>query len=154
MNFGEIIAADFHHRIDGFLACDHHPYFSSALASEFLNDGLEINHQVAIIADVLAYLVHTEQKTEVLALGIDVFFDFLHELLNAHVSVFFTVEPVAGCGFTHTENTLQDGYNVVLKKRIGSPGFYPRCAVDFLKLLVESVGLAAHIHKAFQFRYF
>jgi hypothetical protein len=40
-----------------------HQYLTATLASEFLDDGLEVNHQVAVFADVLANLVHATRES-------------------------------------------------------------------------------------------
>ncbi|OQB26308.1 MAG: hypothetical protein BWY11_00004 [Firmicutes bacterium ADurb.Bin182] len=102
----------------------------------------------------MADLIHAEQEPEIFTLGIDILLDFLNKLLDAHIHVFFTVEPVKRSGFAHTKNALQNGHNVVLKKCVGGAVFYPWCPVDFLKRCAEGFCLALLVYETFQFRYF
>ena len=60
LNLGEVIAGDLNHGVDGLLARYHDPNLTTAASADFLNDGLQVNHQIAVIADVLTNFVHHE----------------------------------------------------------------------------------------------
>ena len=132
------------------MACHHDPDLASALRTDLFNDRLQIDHEVSIVTNILTNFVHHEQKTEVLALAVNIFFDVSTELSNAEFIGLFTVKPITGSLFTHTENEPEHFYNIVLKEGKAVTGFYPRRTVDFFKLLTEERGLALLFDEAFQ----
>ena len=106
LNLGKVVSSDLYDGINRFLTGNHDPNLATALVADFFNQRLQIHHQVAIVADVLPHLIHAEQEAEVSFLAVHILFNFGNKLLDAHVGVFFAVEPVAGCRLTHTENRL------------------------------------------------
>ena len=106
LNFGEVVAGDFHNGINRFLTRDHDPDFAPAFVTDLFHQRLQIHHQIAIVTDVLTDFIHAEQEAEVSFLAVYILLDLGDELLDAHVGVFFAVEPVAGCCLAHAENRL------------------------------------------------
>ena len=106
LNFGKVIAGDMYNGVNRFLACDHNPDFSRAASSDFFHKGLQIDHQIPVITDILTNFVHHEQQTEVLALTVHIFFDICDELGDAQFIRLFAVEPVPGGLLAHAEDRL------------------------------------------------
>ena len=153
LNLGEVVAGDFHNGINRFLTCDHDPNLAPAFVTNLFHQRLQIHHQIAIVTDVLTDFIHAEQQTEVSFLTVHILLDLGDELLNAHVSVFFAVKPVAGCCLAHAENRLQDLNHIILEEGSGITGVDPLVPVDFLEGSAESIRLALLINEAFQLRH-
>ena len=92
--------------VNRFLARDHNPDFSHAAGSDFFHKGLQIDHQIPVVTDILTNLVHHKQQPEVFAFSVHIFFDVRNELGNAQFIRLFTVKPVPGGLFAHAENRL------------------------------------------------
>ena len=150
LNLGEVITGNLDNGVDSLLACHHDPDLASALRTDLFDDRLQIDHEVSIVTDVLTDFIHHEQKSEVLALAVNIFFDVGTELSNAEFVGLFAVKPISSCLFAHTENRLQHFNNIVFKEGKAVTGFYPRRTVDFFKLLAEECGLALLLNEAFQ----
>ena len=150
LNLGKVIAGDMDNGVDCLLARNHHPDFAHAAGSDFFHKGLQIDHQIPVVTDILTNLVHHEQQTEVLALTVHIFFDICDELGDAQFIRLFAVEPVPGGLLAHAEDRLQYLHNIVFKEGKGVPRFHPRCAIDFFKGSAELLGLALLFNKAFQ----
>ena len=137
-------------RVNRLLARDHHPNFAHAAGSDFFHKGLQIDHQIPVVTDILTDLVHHKQQTEVLSFSVHILFDVRDELGNAQFICLFTIEPVPGSLFAHAENRLQYFHNIVLKEGEGVPRFHPRCAIDFFKGGAELLGFTLLFNEAFQ----
>ena len=64
LDLGEVVADDHHHLIDGLLAGDDHPDAALALGADLLDEGLQVQHEVHVVVEVLAHLVDHEQEAE------------------------------------------------------------------------------------------
>ena len=114
------------------------------------HDGLEIQHQAAVGANVLADLVDHKEQAKVFALGVYVVFDLSDELFNGDVRCFGAVEPVARGGFAHAERFRERIDNIVLKKRKGVTGIFPALTMDLLKFLLECIHLSRFFYELLQ----
>ena len=150
LNLGKVIAGDMNDGINRLLTGNHNPDFPHATGSDFFCKGLQIHHQIPVVADILTNLVHHKQQSEVLAFSVHIFFDVCDELGNAQLICLFAVKPVPGSLFTHAEDRLQYFHNIVLKEGEGIPRLHPRRTVDFFKSSAELIGLAPFFNKAFQ----
>lgn len=150
LNLGEVIAGDMDNTVNRFLACDHNPDLATAASTDLFYEGLQVDHQIAIVTDVLTNFVHHEQKTEVLALAVNIFLNICNELRDAQFVSFLAVKPISGSLFTHTENRLHNHNDVILKEGKRVACFYPRCAIDFLEGSAELSSLTLPFDEAFQ----
>ena len=153
LNLGEVVAGDFHNGINRFLTRDHDPDLAPAFVTDLFHQRLQIHHQIAIVTDVLTDFIHAEQETEVSFLAVYILLDLRDELLDAHVGVFFAVEPVAGCCLAHAENGLQNLNHIVLEEGSGIAGVVPLVPIDLLEGGTELICLALLVNEAFQLRH-
>ena len=150
LNLGEVIAGNMNNRVDCLLARNHDPNLATAASTDFLNNGLEVDHQITIVTDVLTYFVHHEEKPEVLSLAVNIFFDVSYELRDAEFICFLAVKPITGSLFAHAQNGLQTFNDVILEEGEGISRFDPRYAIDFLKCGAELLCLSLPFDEAFQ----
>ncbi len=140
--------------VDGLLAGDHDPDLPPAAGPDLLHEGLEVDHQVAVVADVLAHLVHHEQETELVSLAVHILFDVADKLGDAELVGFGAVEPVPCCLLAHAQDGLQDCDHIVLKEGEGVPGGHPGSAVDLLEGLAELGCFAPALNEALKAGHF
>ena len=151
LDFGEVVTGNFHHGVNGLLTGDHDPDLAHAFSTQLLHQGLEVDHQVAVITDVLAHLVHHEQQTELVTLAVNILLNVGHQLGNAQFVGLLTIEPVAGSLLAHAQDGLEHIYHIVLKESEGVTGLHPGAAIDFFKLLPEFLRLTLPVNKTLQF---
>ena len=142
LNTGELILAGFDDLIDSFLPGADHPDLAAALAADLFHEGLQVDQQVCIPADVLADLVDHEQEPEVTRLRVHVFLNLGNELSDGSLHGLGAVKPVAGGLLTHAEYVLQSGDDVILKESVGITGLQPGRAVFLLEHAPEFLGFA------------
>ncbi len=83
LNLGEVIAGDMDNTVNRFLARDHDPNLTTAASTDLFYERLQIDHQIAIVSDVLTNFVNHEQKTEVLTLAVNILLNICDELCDA-----------------------------------------------------------------------
>ena len=115
---------------------------------------MQIEHEIAVRADVLTDFVDHEEQAEIFASGVYILFDFPDKLFDGKVGGFCAVKPVAGSRLAHAERGDKRVYDVVLKKRERIAGRFPAVAVDFFKFCPEAVRFPSLFNELFQPRNF
>ena len=92
--------------VDGLLARDHDPHATGATRAQLLHERLQVEHEVDVGTDVLAYLVHHKEQAERAAgrLGaalVHVLADVFHEGVDAELGGLGAVEPAGGRLLAH-----------------------------------------------------
>ena len=150
LNAGELILTGFNDLVDGFLPGADHPDLAAALAADLFHEGLQVDQQVRVTADVLADLIDHEQEPEVTRLSVHILFDLRNEPGNGGLHGLGAIEPVAGSLLTHAEHFLQGGNNVILKESVGIAGLQPGRSVLLLEHAPEFLSLALLGNELFQ----
>ena len=139
--------------VDVLLTGDDDPDLAPALGAQFLHDGLQIQHQPGIVADVLADFVHQKYQVEIFALAFHIFRYFPGEPVDAQLRGLLAVEPVSGRLFRKARRLFQGRHYVVAPEGEGLPGRFPGFGVDFLKGLFEGLQLALPVQEPLQGRH-
>ena len=140
LNFGEVVALDLGDGVDVLLAGHDDPSFAHALLTKFLGNGLEIEHQLGIIADVLPDFIHQKYNMVVVPLALDIALDALGEVLDADgIRLHRLFAPVPCRCLAHEIHRDKGIHNAVLNEVKVLPGIFPRLAVLFLKSSLELV---------------
>ena len=87
------------------------------------------------------------QQAEILALGVNIFFDLSDQLLNGHISSFRAVKPVTGSCFAHAHHFSQSINDIVLKERECITGLLPTFTVELLKLRLKSIDFSGFFNE-------
>ena len=133
--------------VDILLAGYDDPNLATAFGTQLLHNGLQVEHQAGIVADILADFIHQKNQVEVGGFALHVFGDFLGQAVDADFGGFRAVEPVA-CGLIGNARRLrQRGGHVVLPEGKGLARGFPRLGVDLLKSCFEGRQLALTIQK-------
>ena len=122
--------------------------------AQFLNDGLQVEHQLGIIADILPHLIHEEKQTIASGFGGNVLIDFAGQFVNADLHGLFAVEPVAGGALAYPSHFCQCPNNIIFPEGKGLTAFVPRFTVDFLKAGFECGQLTLLVEETFECSYF
>ena len=144
LDLGEIPSLHPRDGINILLARHNDPGAPLALASKILSNRLQVQHEVAVLADVLADLVHKKNNVLVLALAVQIGTNALCKIVNADgVGFRRFLAPVAGGGLAHKSHRRKRIHNAVLNKVEVLARFFPGRAVLVLKrrfeLLVASI---------------
>ena len=75
LDFGEIVAFDFDNGIDILLGCDNDPGFAIAGAAQIFGHGLQVEHEIAVVTDILADFIDEEHDMMVMTFFVDILFD-------------------------------------------------------------------------------
>ena len=147
LNFGEVVALDLGDGVDVLLAGHDDPSFAHALLTKFLGNGLEIEHQLGIIADVLPDFIHQKYNMVVVPLALDIALDALGEVLDADgIRLHRLFAPVPCRCLAHEIHRNKGIYHAVLDEVEVLPGVLPRIAVFFLKSSLKLI-VAAFLGK-------
>ena len=147
LNFGEVVALDLGDGVDVLLAGHDDPSFAHALLTKFLGNGLEIEHQLGIIADVLPDFIHQKYNMVVVPLALDIALDALGEVLDADgIRLHRLFAPVPCRCLAHEIHRNKGIYHAVLDEVEVLPGVLPRVAVFFLKSSLKLI-VAAFLGK-------
>ena len=115
LDLGKIVALGLGHRVDILLAGHDDPDLAAASGSQVFGNSLQIEHQLGIVADVLADLIHQENQATVAAFTHQVFLDQFGKILDADpVGVIRFFAPIAACRFGHEADFGQCIHDVVL----------------------------------------
>ena len=151
LNLGEVVALDLCDGIHILLAGDDNPRFALALLAQFLADGLQVEHQAGIVADVLADLVHEEADVMIVTLFLDVLAHHAGEVFDADlVRLGGLFAPVAGGGFAHVVHIHQNIHDVILDEIELAAGILPAFAGGGDELLLELIVAAILGQLAFE----
>ena len=154
LNLGEVVALDLCDGIHILLAGDDDPRLALALLAQFLTDGLQVEHQAGIIADVLADLVHEEADVMIVTLFLDVLAHHAGEVFDADlVRLGGLFAPVAGGGFAHVVHIHQNIHDVILDEIELAAGILPAFAGGGGELLLELIVAAILGQLAFEVRH-
>ena len=151
LNLGEVVALDLRDGVHVLLAGDDDPCFALALLAQFLTDGLQVEHQAGIIADVLSDLVHEEADVVVVAFFLDVLAHHAGEVFDADlVRLGGLFAPVAGGRLAHVVHVHQNIHDVILNKIKLAAGILPAFAGGSGELLLELIVAAILGQLAFE----
>lgn len=97
LDLGEVLARHGGDLVDGLLTRHDHPHAAGALRAQVLDDGLEVEHEARVGADVLAHLVHHEQQAKLAAFLLGalahILVDLAHEPIRCELELLGVVEP-------------------------------------------------------------
>ena len=141
-NLGEVVGARLvgfaQGGVDVFLAGDDDPRPALAAHTKLFGDGLQVQHQLGVLADELADLVNKEDDAMAWALGVQV---VTHQFSKAFdvdaVTVTGIVEPLASGLGRHLQSSTQTGDDVVAQEVHGIAFVGPIVAVGGLKGVFE-----------------
>ena len=154
LDFGEIIAFDFDNRIDVLLGSDDDPDFAIAGAAQIFGHGLQVEHEIAVVTDILADFIDEEHDMMVMAFFVDILFDAAGKFFDGDaIGLDGFLTPVPCRFFRHDPHINQDIDNIVLDEVEFMSRIFPRFATGSGKFLFEFVVAAFFRQIAFQVGY-
>ena len=139
------------HCVHVFLGGDDDPGPATADRPQFFRDGLQVEHQVGVVANELPDLIHQEYDAVLRPLRFQVLFGPLTEILNGQREIVLgPVDPFLGSSWALAESLAKRLSNLVPVELVGvpfaaplKPGELCKCGVERLEL---SPGFEVSLH--------
>ena len=117
LNFGEVVALNLGDRVNVLLAGHDDPCLAHTFLAQFFGHGLEVEHELGILSDILANLINEEDNMMVVSLSVNVGFDAPCEVFNADsIRLHGLFAPVPRGSLAHEIHRNQCVYNAVLNE--------------------------------------
>ena len=133
--------------VDILLAGHDHPDLAHAFRAKLLDEGLEIQHQPRVVADILPDFVHEEHQMEIRRFAAHVFRNLAREPVDADLRRFGSVEPVARRLLGNIRRPAQRFNHVVFPERKRFSRRLPRLGIDLQKRFLKRLQPALVIQK-------
>ena len=138
LDLREIVSLDLGNGVNVLLRGHNDPCLALALLTQFLGHSLQIQHQLRIIADILADFIHQKDDMVITALLFEIGLHTFGKVLNANLVGFCCFfAPVTGSRFTHEIHCHQNIHNCILNKVKILSGIFPLITVFVRKLFLK-----------------